>query len=285
MLNWQFLTREDHFDLLSKGDAFGESHVEPVRRELMENLIKLDHQQQINVIAFYVNELNRIAITDLFKKIEKREVHDGPGNRLRSITPTSRYKIDDPFFTWIYHLHLLLFMEIEKACKIYNIPLNRILEDQGIDPDTLFVEVPEEGKKNQVEPSLPEFHPHFIEAYVLQVFDILKEFFSGPDQAVLLELLQTGGTANEPLVFIDNGSRLADAFKQLFDCGIINGCQKKELEEWIVTNFRYRYRENIKTFTKRYIADIVSTTKDKCQRPLLNVNQDKSNGRYLIAKL
>jgi len=256
-----------------------------VRRELVENLIMLDPQQQNNVIAFYVNELNRVAFTDLYKNFDNRESNDSHGNRLKVITPTPRYKSEDPFFFRIYQLHLLLFIEIEKVCKIYHISLNRILEDQGIDPDSLFIDVPEVAEKNQDELPVPAFKPHFLEGYELQIFDILKDFFSGSDRPELLKLLKTGGNADKPLLFIDNGSLLADAFKQLFDSGIINGCQKNVLEDWISKNFRYRFRNDIKVFTKRYVADIVSSNKDKCQRPLLNVRKDKSTGESLIIKI
>jgi hypothetical protein len=285
ILNWQFLSIEDHHQLFLKGDMFGESHIEPLRRELIENLIMLDHQQQVNVISFYVNELNRVAITDFFKSFEKREASDEKRNRLRTIHPTPGYKFDDPFFVGIYHLHLLLFMEIEKICKIYNIPLTGILKDQGIDLNSLFIDEPERLPENKAEQNLPSIRPTFLPEFIPQVFHILKDFFSRTDQPVLLKLLETGGNSEKRLLFIDNGSRLADSFKQLFDCGIVIGCQKKEFEDWICKNFHYRYRNVVKAFTKRYIADIISSSKDKCQKPILNVKQEKTTGRFFITKV
>jgi len=285
ILNWQFLSIEDHHELFLKGDMFGESHIEPLRRELIENLLMLDHQQQVNVITFYVNELNRVAITDFFKSFDKREASDEQGNRLRIINPIPGYKFDDPFFIRIYHLHLLLFMEIERICKIYNIPFVRILKDQGIDLKSLFVDEPVLHSENKNEQPLPAIRPNFLAEFIPQVYEILKDFFSRSDQQELLKLLETGGNAEKPLLFIDNGSRLADAFKQLFDCGIVIGCQKKEFEEWICNNFHYRYRNVVKVFTKRYVADIISSSKDRCQKPILNVKQEKATGRYFITKI
>ncbi len=285
ILNWQFLSIEDHHELFIKGDVFGESHIEPLRRELLENLLMLDHQQQVNVITFYINELNRVAITGFFKSFDKREASDEQGNRLRTIALTPVYEFDDPFFIGIYHLHLLLFMEIEKVCKIYNIPFARILKDQGIDHKSLFVDEPAELPEFKNVQPLPAIRPKFLGEYLPQVYDILKDFFSRSDQPELLKLLETGGNAEKPLLFIDNGSRLADAFKQLFDCGLVLGCQKKEFEEWICNNFQYRYRNVVKVFTKRYVSDIISSSKDRCQKPILNVKQEKATGRYFITKI
>lgn len=285
ILNWQFLSIEDHHELFLKGDMFGESHIEPLRRELLENLLILDHQQQVNVITFYINELNRVAITDFFKSYDKREVSDEQGNRFRVIKPTPAYEFDDPFFIGIYHLHLLLFMEIEKVCKIYNIPFARILKDQCIDLKSLFVDEPILLPEKRNELPLPAIRPNFLAEFIPQVFEILKDFFSRSDQPEFLKLLETGGNAEKPLLFIDNGSRLADAFKQLFDCGMVIGCQKKEFEEWICNNFQYRYRNLVKVFTKRYVADIISSSKDRCQKPILNVKQEKATGRYFITKI
>ncbi|NQV03584.1 MAG: hypothetical protein HQ542_13120 [Bacteroidia bacterium] len=283
--NWPYLDLNDHHQLFIQGDSFGESHIEPLRRELVENLITLDHQQQTNVIIFYVNELNRIAITDYFEEFEKRETKDEKGNLPKVIQLKQSSELEGPFFHMIYHLHLLLFMEIDKVCKIYNIPLNKILQDQGIDLNTLFIETVNVTLENSGQKPLPDIRPRFTAEFIPEIFDILKDFFSESDQLELLKLLQTGDNSNHPLLFLDAGSRLADALKQLYDCAIIKGCMKKELEEWICNNFCYRHRNTVKVFTNRYVADIISTTKDKCQKPILNVNQDKSTGQYLITKV
>ena len=286
ILNWQFLDINDHHDLFLKGDIFGESHIEPLRRELIENLVMLDHQQQANVITFYVNELNRVAITDFFKTIEKHEINDDHGTYIRALRMSRGTDVGDPFFYMIYQLHLLIFREIGKVCEIYKIPFKEILKNHRIDPDTLlndFYEVAP-ADPNDILP-LPSIKPIFLAEFIPQIFELLKDFFSKSDQRELLKILETGGNTENSLLFLDNGTRLADAFKQLFDCGIVRGCQKKEFEEWICKNFRFRYRADTKVFSKRYIADIVSSTKDKCQKPILNVRKEKSTGQLLITKV
>jgi hypothetical protein len=131
---------------------------------------------------------------------------------------------------------------------------------------------------------LPEIKPIFNSEAINTIFDLLKDFFSKEHQSQLNEILQTGNIADDKLFFLDNGNRLADAFKQLIKADIITGCEQKELETWIQKNFCYRYRNNIKEFTPRYLNDIISTNKEKCQKPVLNVKQDKATGKYSIVK-
>lgn len=129
-----------------------------------------------------------------------------------------------------------------------------------------------------------EIKPTFKSEQVENIFDLLKNFFSEQHQNQLLQILQTGDDTSEPLFFKDNGNRLADAFKQLINADIITGCKKNELEEWIYRNFKYKYRSKTKKYTSRYLNDIISTNKDKCKKPILNVINEKSTGKIKIIK-
>jgi len=113
--------------------------------------------------------------------------------------------------------------------------------------------------------------PKFKSDIVDDIFNILKDFFSQEHQNELKEILVSGSNARQKLIFLDTGNRLADAFKQLYDADFITSCQKNELEKWISENFSFRYRGIIKEFKTKYLNDIISTTKDKCQKPLLDV--------------
>lgn len=126
----------------------------------------------------------------------------------------------------------------------------------------------------------PIFKPELLDV----VFDILKDFFSQEQKPILKELLQTGNKAGEHLIFWDNGNRLADAFKQLKKADIISGCEQKELEKWISENFKFRFRQKIRDFKLKYLNDIISTNKDFCSKPLLNVSYEKGTGKVLITK-
>ena len=129
-----------------------------------------------------------------------------------------------------------------------------------------------------------EFKPIFKPDAIPQIFDILKDFFSLEEQPELKKLLGSGGNVEQALLFLDNGSRLADTFKQLISADIITGCNKKELENWIFQNFKYKYRKEEKAFTLRYLHDIISTNKDKCQKPIINVKKDRLLGDISIVK-
>lgn len=129
-----------------------------------------------------------------------------------------------------------------------------------------------------------EIKPVLKPEAVQTVFDILKDFFSTEQQSELKQLLETGNNTGKHLIFLDNGNRLADAFKQLKNTDIITGCEKKELEIWIGKNFKYRYRKEIREYKPRYLNDIISTNKDKCQNPLLNVTTERATGVIKITK-
>lgn len=141
-----------------------------------------------------------------------------------------------------------------------------------------------EPEKSTIEiPTAFDTKPVFNTEKVAEIFDILKVFFNPEHQKKLESILSTGDNLSEPLLFLENGNRLADAFKQLYNADFITGCQKKELEKWIAQNFNYRYRNEVKAFKIRYLNDIISTNNDNCKKPILNVV--KSNGVYIISKV
>ena len=130
----------------------------------------------------------------------------------------------------------------------------------------------------------PEIKPIFSPEKIDTVFKLLKDFFSKNQQPLLRKILETGDDASEFLIFLGNGNRLADAFKQLIKADVITGCHQKELENWIGKNFKFRYRKKIKAFTPRYLNSIISTNKDLCRHPILNVTKQKATGNIVISK-
>ncbi|MBL4586011.1 MAG: hypothetical protein JKX84_02990 [Flavobacteriales bacterium] len=139
---------------------------------------------------------------------------------------------------------------------------------------------PEKKTEQETIETKPVLKPEAVQA----VFEIIKDFFITEQQDELKQILETGNDASQHLVFLDNGNRLADAFKQLKKADVITGCKQKELESWIQGNFKYKHRKQVKEFTLRYLNDIISTNKDNCQRPILNVTVTKSNGKINITK-
>lgn len=178
---------------------------------------------------------------------------------------------------WIYNI---LETWIKDLVKDFQKSNSDILIDFLSECKTLAIE----SKKNNESLNLPEIKPHLNVEIIMPFFEILKPFFNESQQIDLKMTLSTGRNVENHLLFMDNGNRLADAFKQLFESDLITGCQKKELENWISKNFTYRYRNEIKFFKARYLSDIISTTKNKCQNPVLNVRLNKQLGKYIISK-
>jgi hypothetical protein len=128
---------------------------------------------------------------------------------------------------------------------------------------------------------IPVFVPDIIEP----VYSILKAHFAPEQHTQLNELLTTGSTAGR-LHFRSTGNRLADTFKQLIKANLITNCTQRKLETWIAQYFTYINNKDKKVndFTLKYLNDIISTDKDKCQKPLLNVKIDNSTGNVKIIR-
>lgn len=198
-------------------------------------------------------------------------------------------------FYLLYILHVLILQAIKKrhrldpSTKELNNCWELIENDYKNLEDELF-EKPEPVKKS-VQPEIfpeqpkPIIKPIFSPEAIPVIFELLKDFFSPPHQLQLKEIMETGNDASEHLIFLGNGNRLADAFKQLIDSDIITGCRKKELESWICRNFKFRNRKGFTVFQPRYLQDIISANKDLCQNPILNITVEKSTGKILIRKI
>lgn len=128
--------------------------------------------------------------------------------------------------------------------------------------------LPPQQTETKSEPTTPETKPIFKPESIQIIFDLLKDFFSKEHQTQLKHILETGNNASVKLTFLDTGNRLADFFKRYIENDNITGCTKKELENWIQTNFLFRHRGEIKPFKARYLNDIISTNKPLCKKPI-----------------
>ncbi len=266
----------------------------PFTRELGENLInKPTPQEKSDLIVFYICLLARNARIHIeYKKIDLTDLWDGYPVRYQYVGWDLRRS--DLADVRAHYFYSRLFNEIQTYCNVFHIPFRQICKDRFFDLSTINLEptlINELGKsffaENEVteKKSLPAIRPIFSSSLVPQIFDMLKDFFAPDQQEEFLDLLKTGGDAKEHLLFLDSGIRLADAFKQLFDSNVIKGCQKKELEKWIKNNFHFRYRDNVKEFTIRYLSDVISTDSDRCKNPIFNVIREKVTGNCLLTKL
>lgn len=148
---------------------------------------------------------------------------------------------------------------IEETKRVHD-SVNIIAKDAG-----QIVEKPDDGKL-EIRPK-----PQFRKEIVSQVFDLLKGFFYTEEQAHLKEILNTGNDLNKPLLFMDNGKRLADVFKKLKEHDFIAGCDKKGLQNWVARNFRYTFRGEAKDYTPSYIEICISRNDLPCKNPILKI--------------
>jgi hypothetical protein len=111
----------------------------------------------------------------------------------------------------------------------------------------------------------PYFKPESIE----EVMTTLKIFFDASQHTELKRLIETGGIANEKLLFRGNGNKLSDYFKRLYENQNITGCDKKDLINWIVKNFKNIYRKTEKDFVFRTVEKTISGTEQPCKNPII----------------
>ena len=294
---------DDQISFLADLDVeFQDSLIEPFRRELGLNLIsKTTFQEKNDLVIFYIEELDRTIIIDReFKDIEplNLEVDDFH----YPIWYNDQYETDDSGIAQVRAQILFseLFEVIQDYCNIYHIPFMELCKDRHLILETInlrptidFEEISAGSKalerlSSYHQPDMPLSkigRPVFAQDYLHEVYEIIRNFFSPEDQASLLFMLENSSDVEKPLVFLDTGNRLADAFKQLYDANIILGCQKKELESWICRNFAYVYQNNVKPFIPKYLNEIISTTKDKCKRPFLDARFDKTLNKNILIKL
>lgn len=130
-----------------------------------------------------------------------------------------------------------------------------------------LVDHPEEKTDEDKIEQKPTFKPEIIDL----LFHEIKDFFDRSQQPELLKILTNGTDAKEKLTFRDNGIRLADSFKQLYSSDLITGCTKRTLEDWVLKNFNYMFRNSIKSFKPKYLNDIISSNKLEVKRPIFDV--------------
>lgn len=122
--------------------------------------------------------------------------------------------------------------------------------------------------------------PVFKSEIITELFDLLKTYFVPEDQDLLFDLLQDAAQqTKQKIMFYGNGNQLADAFKQLVDANLIVGCNKAELSRWVREHFYYKDKTSQKSYTEKYLNDIISSDTKACQSPILDIKK-RENGQY-----
>lgn len=119
--------------------------------------------------------------------------------------------------------------------------------------------------------------PLFSIALQNEILNVLLDFFMPEDRDALKEVITNRVNPSRKLLFNGNGNQLADAFKQLIESNLITGCSKRQLEKWITEIFQYKYKNNVRPFTARYLNGIISSESRQCQSPILDVIKKDGN--------
>ena len=128
-----------------------------------------------------------------------------------------------------------------------------------------------EDSSMKAEFEITKINPNLIPEARLLVFDILKDFFSLEHHAELKQILETGKNSSIKLLFKDNGNRLTDTFKKLIEHDFIKGCQKKDLINWIISNFNFTNNGKIKTFVYDTVEKTIARKYYPCKSPVIEI--------------
>lgn len=108
----------------------------------------------------------------------------------------------------------------------------------------------------------------FKQESIENITTTLNTFFNTSQHAELKRIIETGSNTNNKLLFRDNGNRLTDYFKRLFENDTITGCNKKDLINWIVENFKFFHRSNQKDFIYKTVEKTISGNEQPCKNPI-----------------
>lgn len=122
-----------------------------------------------------------------------------------------------------------------------------------------------------IENSNIELKPTFKHESIQPLYEIIKDFFRVEQQSELKKLIESGNNVSEKLLFKGNGNRLTDTFKKLFEHDFITSCQKKDLIEWIISNFNFTNQNKIKVFVYDTVEKTISRNYYPCKSPLIEI--------------
>jgi hypothetical protein len=135
---------------------------------------------------------------------------------------------------------------------------------------------PPQQTETKAERETVELKPTFTTEAVPIVFNNIKDYFSVEEQEELKHILETGNKASKKLLFKGRLNGLADTFKRLYENNFIQGCEKRHLEDWIVSNFLFLHRGKAKDIKPKVINKYVSAGGHTiCENPLIKIDEGR----------
>ena len=105
-----------------------------------------------------------------------------------------------------------------------------------------------------------------------QFFNILKGYFEPKQHTELQTILEKGINVNQKLIFKGNANRLTDAFKKLYNARLLTGCQKKDLQKWIVDNFQFfNKKKGAVDFKAKTVEKSIAGNEYRCENPIIKI--------------
>lgn len=142
----------------------------------------------------------------------------------------------------------------------------------------LFLNMLSPQQKEALPPPLIsiEIRPNIEVNAANQFFNILKEYFEIRQHTELKTILQKGSNAKQKLIFKGNANQLTDAFKQLYNAHLLTGCQKKDLQKWLIDNFQYlNNKKEVMNFNDKTVEKSISGKEYHCKNPIIDVADGK----------
>jgi|GEM_PF-700780 len=113
--------------------------------------------------------------------------------------------------------------------------------------------------------------PKFNHKYIDDFLQLIRTYFSKEHFSQLDALIKADAEPASQLIFNGNSNKLADAFKQLYEANLIVGCNKAELEKWILKHFLYSNGDKVNEYSEGWLSAIISSDTKVCKSPILEV--------------
>lgn len=92
--------------------------------------------------------------------------------------------------------------------------------------------------------------PKFNYQYIDDFLQLIRTYFSEEHFNQLAALIKLDEQPASQLIFNGNSNKLADAFKQLYEANLIVGCNKAELEKWMLKHFLYSNGDKVNEYSE-----------------------------------
>jgi hypothetical protein len=113
--------------------------------------------------------------------------------------------------------------------------------------------------------------PKFNHQYIDDFLQLIRTYFSEEHFNQLAAMIKLDEEPASQLIFNGNSNKLADAFKQLYEANLIVGCNKAELEKWILKHFLYSNGDKVNEYSEGWLSAIISSDTKVCKSPILEV--------------